>query len=186
MRRLFLLAGAAMLAGCDFGTAPANLASPEENDDAAVEASGKAVSSYGNGVVTLESKGTVAESVERVEKAMEKGGITLLAKVDHQQNASGADLEMAPATTLFFGKPEVGTHLMLQSPEAALDLPQRMAIYQDHDGRVIIAYNDPVWLATRHDVTGQEERLKNISSALETLAHAAAGTQRPAKKEKKK
>ncbi len=63
---------------------------------------------------------------------------------------------------------------MQAAPEASLDLPQRMAIYVK-DGKTVIAYNDPVWLASRHGITEQQERLDAISAALKGLAEKAAG-----------
>lgn len=176
MRILALPLLALGLAACDFGSAPDSMAGENEIADVegTVEASGATRSSYGNGVVTIAAEGSVDEVMARLETALEDGGFNIVTKLDHQANAASVDLTMAPAQVIFFGKPEVGTHLMTTSPEAALDLPQRMAVYLNEDGETIIAYNAPLWLATRHDVTGQEERVEKIRDALKALAEKAA------------
>ena len=152
------------LAGCDFGSARESMAGENEIDasEGTVEASGTTRSSYGSGVVTITAKGSVQDVMDRLEAAIEEGGFTVVTRLDHQQNAAGVDLEMRPSQVILFGKPEVGTHLMMASPEAALDLPQRMAVYADEEGKTIIAYNAPLWLATRHDVSEQEQRIEAI------------------------
>ena len=183
--RFLLLAPLLALAACgDAADVLGNdeAVTPAGNDTGETEAEGAAVSSYGNGVVTLESQNNVATTVSRLEQALEENGFGVVAKLDHQANAGRVDLSMPPATVIFFGKAEVGTPLMQESPEAALDLPQRMAVYRK-DGKTVIAYNDPVWLASRHGIVGQGGRLDTISAALEQLAQVAAGNDETAQED---
>ncbi|WP_265563179.1 DUF302 domain-containing protein [Sphingomicrobium arenosum] len=178
MRRAAVLAGIAALAlgGCDqqWSTPPEEEAATSETGGD-VEASGSEVATFGNGVKTVASDAGVEETVKRLEAALEEGGFTVVAKLDHASNAASVELDMLPAVSIFFGKPKVGTHLMRAAPSAALDLPQRMAIYQDAEGVTQVSYNSPVWLASRHGIEQQDDRIETISGALETLAMTAAG-----------
>ncbi|WP_343346940.1 DUF302 domain-containing protein [Sphingomicrobium sp. XHP0239] len=164
------------LAGCDqqwsSDEAQAGRAETAHQD---VQSTGGEVAAFGNGIQRVESEGTVVETVGRLETALTDNGFTVVARVDHEMNAGYADLELGPAVTLIFGKPEVGTHLMRAAPGAALDLPQKIAVYRDTDGKVMIAYNSPVWLASRHGIEGEDERVDTIARALENLATTAAG-----------
>ncbi|MDI5754526.1 DUF302 domain-containing protein, partial [Salmonella enterica subsp. enterica serovar Montevideo] len=45
---------------------------------------------------------------------------------------------MPPTTVLVFGNPKGGTPLMLAHPELALDLPFRVLISQQADGRIAL------------------------------------------------
>ncbi|MCM8557041.1 DUF302 domain-containing protein [Sphingomicrobium sediminis] len=149
---------------------------PEETADVeVVESEGGEVASFGNGVQTLVSDAGVEETAERLEATLEANGFTIVAKLNHAENAATVELNMSPAISIFFGKPEVGTHLMKSAPSAALDLPQRMAIYETVEGEVAIAYNSPVWLASRHGIEGEDARLDAVADALEMLATTAAG-----------
>ncbi|MBW0144908.1 DUF302 domain-containing protein [Sphingomicrobium clamense] len=139
------------------------------------ERAGSAVAGFGDGMITRVVDGTVDEAVERLEDALEQKGFNIVAKLDHRANAEKVELELTPATVIFFGKPDVGTPLMKAAPSAALDLPQRMAIYRDAKGEVVVAYNDPRYIATRHNITGEDQRLEKIAEALSSLASIAAG-----------
>ena len=178
MLRLALpLACILMLSACAEGTDPFVEEDPvEEAASEGEERQGSVRASFGEGIVLRPvTEGGVAEAVARLETALEEQGFTIVAKLDHQESAASVDLEMTPATVIFFGKPEIGTHLMKAAPSAAFDLPQRMTIYEDSDGQVVIAYTDPQYLATRHNITEQDERLEAIGQALSSLASIAAG-----------
>jgi uncharacterized protein (DUF302 family) len=56
---------------------------------------------------------------------------------------------------------------------AGLDLPQKMLVYEDVNGDVFVAYNDPSYLAKRHGIEDRDEQLNTISNALQNLANAA-------------
>lgn len=74
-----------------------------------------------------------------------------------------------------FGNPNAGTPLMQNTQEIGIDLPQKMLIWEDREGDVQITYNDPFFIAKRHNVQGLETLLNNISNALAVFAAAAAG-----------
>jgi uncharacterized protein (DUF302 family) len=78
-------------------------------------------------------------------------------------------MELPPTTLLIFGNPRLGTPLMQASRSVAIDLPQKMLVWED-EGEVMVSYNDPQYLAARHGIEGKEEILETISNALENLA----------------
>ena len=78
---------------------------------------------------------------------------------------------------LIFGNPKVGTPLMQCSPSIAIDLPQKALIWQDKRGQVWLAYNDPKFLALRHDVSGCDEVLAKVATALGNFAAAAVAAE---------
>lgn len=55
-----------------------------------------------------------------------------------------------------------------------IDLPQRLLVREDPDGQVSIAYNDPFFIADRHAVTGEQERLGLMARVLDDLARAGS------------
>jgi uncharacterized protein (DUF302 family) len=85
-------------------------------------------------------------------------------------------MDLPPTQLLVVGNPALGTPLMHDAPTLALDLPQKMLVYEDDDGTVRIAYNDPFFLADLHVLSGQEERLQSIADALAALAEQASST----------
>lgn len=101
--------------------------------------------------------------------------LILVAQVNHTENAANIGLSLPPTRLLIFGNPNAGTPLMQSGQSIAIDLPQKMLVFEDADGVVTIAYNDPSYLAERHAITDQGTRLTAISAALAALANNAAG-----------
>lgn len=128
---------------------------------------------HADGAIVVESAHSVADTQARLEQAIEENDLILVNVIAHDENAAAADLELRPTRLVIFGNPAVGTQLMQATQSIALDLPQKMLIWEDEDGDVYLAYNDPAYLAERHDVSGLDELLGNISNALQNLAEAA-------------
>lgn len=129
-----------------------------------------------DGLVTLESDASVEESVARVTEVIEeKETLGLMAEVDHEANAATVDRDLSSTTVLVFGNPDLGTPLMQAGRSLAIDLPQKLLVMEADDGTVTVTYNDPAYLADRHDIEGEDERLETVSDALSSLAAVAAG-----------
>ena len=144
----------------------------DRNDDRRLLADG----GTDDGLVTVESDASVERSVERVKDAIEgNDDLGLMAEVDHEENADSVDRDLPPTTVLVFGNPELGTPLMQAGRTLAIDLPQKLLVMEREDGTVSVSYNDPEYLAERHGVEGQDDRLDTVADALSSLADVAAG-----------
>ena len=131
-----------------------------------------------DGLVTLESDADVEESVERVKEAIdEKEALGLMAEFDHEANAESVDRDLPPTTVLVFGNPDLGTPLMQASQTLAIDLPQKLLVAERDDGTVAVTYNDPTYLAERHGIEDEDDRIETVSNALSSLADVAAGNE---------
>lgn len=125
------------------------------------------------GLVVKASAHDVDETTARLTKVLEAKGLTVFTTIDHQANAAGADLELPPTRVVIFGNAKLGTPLMQCAPSLAIDLPQKVLIWQDEAG-VKLAYNDPQHLAQRHRLDGcGAEVLKKITGALDGLTQQA-------------
>ena len=76
---------------------------------------------------------------------------------------------MQPAQLLIFGNPVGGTPLMVAAPGAALDLPLKVAAWQDGE-RCWVSFNTPEYLQQRHGIPAA--LIANIAG-LEKLVQAA-------------
>lgn len=112
-------------------------------------------------------------TLERLLAAIAHAGLMLFSRIDHQAGAQKAGLEMPPATVLTYGHPKGGTPIMLAAPLAALDLPLRVLVRVQEDGRTAIAFRPiaavlrgagvPEPLASRLD-PAQQILLKAVAS----------------------
>ena len=124
-----------------------------------------------NGIVQLPSRHSVDETVERLKALLQSKGITLFTLVDHSGEAQKVGMKMPPTKLLIFGNPKGGTPLMLAAPSIAIDLPLKILVREDVDGKVWISYNNPEYLAQRH---GLPQSLVKNMAVVEVLASQAA------------
>ena len=123
-----------------------------------------------NGLVSLASKHSVEETMERFESLLKERGITVFARVDHSGEAEKIGLSMRPTKLLIFGSPKGGTPLMQASPTVAIDLPLKALFWQDAYGKSWLSYNDPAYLEHRHNVP--PELIPNIAGVNALFAKA--------------
>ncbi len=95
----------------------------------------------------------------------------LFAIVDYSGEAEKAGLKMPNTKSLIFGNPKGGAPLMLASPGVALDLPLKILVAEDTEGKVWISYNAPAYLQQRHNLPA--ELLPNIAVIEAVPANAA-------------
>ena len=124
-----------------------------------------------NGIVVLPSNHSVDETVEKLKGILQAKGVTLFALVDHSGEADKAGLKMLNTKLLIFGSPKAGTPVMQAAPSAAIDLPLKILVAEDAQGKVWISYNSPAYLQQRHNFP--PDLLPNLA-AVEALAAKAA------------
>ena len=124
-----------------------------------------------NSIVTQLSHPSVDQTVEKIEGRLQAKGVKLFTVIDHSGEAASAGLQMRPTKLLIFGNPKGGTPLMVASPSIAIDLPLKILVAEDAEGKVWISYNSSAYLQSRHDLPA--DLVKNIA-IIETLATAAA------------
>jgi uncharacterized protein (DUF302 family) len=123
------------------------------------------------GIVDKASNHSVDQTVQRLEDLLRARGVKLFALVDHSGEAEKAGLKMRPTKLLVFGSPKAGTPLMVAAPSVAIDLPLKVLVWEDSDGKVWVSYDAPEYLRERHGLP--EALLANIA-VVETLAAKAA------------
>jgi uncharacterized protein (DUF302 family) len=95
--------------------------------------------------------------------------MTVHARIDHAANAAAAGLQLRPSQLFIFNYPEVEGAILAQCPLMGLDLPRRIVLREDEEGRVWISYNDPLWLGQRYKVGGK------VQSLLHAMANSFTG-----------
>jgi uncharacterized protein (DUF302 family)/uncharacterized membrane protein YidH (DUF202 family) len=125
----------------------------------------------GNGIIAIASNHSVDQTVEKLKGILQAKGVTLFALVDHSGEAEKVRLKMPPTKLVIFGSPKAGTPLMLAAPTIAIDLPLKILISEDGQGKVWVSYNAPAYLQERHHLP--QDLLQNIA-VVETLAAKAA------------
>ena len=125
----------------------------------------------GRGIERVASSRGFNETVDHFEQVLAAKNMILFAKIDFTGDAKRAELTMPRMVQFVFGNPKVGTPVMVAAPSSALDLPLRVVISEDGDGKVWMSFNSPEYLATRHGIP--QELVGNIAG-IRGLVGAAA------------
>ena len=113
------------------------------------------------GIITKAANCTVEEAVHKIKSLLVIRGITLFAVIDHSGEAEAAGMKMPDTKLVIFGNPKGGTPLMLASPSVAIDLPLKLLVAQDANGKCSISYNSPQYLQQRHKLPN--DLIQNIA-----------------------
>ena len=118
------------------------------------------------GIVRIKSNHDVKVTADRLEQVLNAKGMTVFIRIDHAAGAKKVGKTLRPTELVIFGNPKIGTPLMQCAQSIGMDLPQKALISEDASGQVWFSYNDPMYLAKRHDVKGCDEVLKKVTNAL--------------------
>lgn len=124
----------------------------------------------GKGIINQPSNHSVDQTVEKLKTILQSKGVALFALVDHSGEAEKIGMKMPPTKLLIFGSPKAGTPLMQASPSSAIDLPLKILVWEDAQGKVWLSYNSPAYLQERHNLP--PNLMQNIA-VVETLATKA-------------
>ena len=127
-----------------------------------------------DGLVKKLSAHSVQTTMDSLENLVRNKGLTVFARIDHAAGAAEVGEEMLPTQLLMFGNPAIGTNLMTSQRTVGVDLPIKVLIWEEPDGKVWIAYNDPAYLAERHGIDDRDAVLEKMGRAVNGLVSAAA------------
>ena len=127
-------------------------------------------SAINNGIINKPSNHSVDETFARLQSILQAKQVRLFALVDHSGEAAKVGMTLRPTKLLIFGSPKAGTPLMQAAPSIAIDLPLKILVWEDAQGKVWLSYNSPEYLKERHGLA--QDLLQNIA-VVETLAAKA-------------
>ncbi|MEE8365047.1 MAG: DUF302 domain-containing protein [Gammaproteobacteria bacterium] len=125
------------------------------------------------GLISVKSVHDVKITADRLENVLKSKGMKVFARINHAAGAKKVGKKLRPTELVIFGNPKVGAPLMLCAQSIAIDLPQKALIWEDSAGQVWLTYNDPQYLATRHNIQGCEKVLAKVTTALGKFAGKA-------------
>lgn len=130
----------------------------------------------GNGLISLESRFGVAETIDRLVATATGAGLRVFARIDHAAGAHEIGAPLRPTELLIFGHPKGGTPLMQDHQLAGIDLPIKALAWEDEQGKVWLSYNEAQWLAERHGLgEASRDAVTAIAAGMKKVVAAAAG-----------
>lgn len=103
------------------------------------------------GLISIKSAYSAADTATRLENTIKDRGLMLFARINHSAGAAKIGKTLRPTEVFVFGNPQGGTPLMECAQTAGIDLPLKALVWEDASAQVWLSYNDPAYLAKRHD-----------------------------------
>jgi uncharacterized protein (DUF302 family) len=122
-----------------------------------------------DGLITVCSTVSLAETVKGLLVAVERRGMAIYAKIDYTQEAERVGFPLRPARLFIFGYIEAEAPVIAKCQLLGIDFPHRVLVWEDDKGSVWVSYNDPIWLGRRHRVDG------DVYSLLEAIGTSLTG-----------
>ncbi len=131
----------------------------------------RAAPASGNGIVNRPSNHSVEETVERLKSILQSEGSHALCSGRPQRRSRKGGHEDASDEAADFRQPQGGDACSCwPAPSIAIDLPLKILVREDSQGKVWISYDSPEYLSERHGLP--QELFQNIA-VVETLATKA-------------
>ncbi len=99
--------------------------------------------------------------------------LTIFAEYDHAKNAQDVSLQLPPTTVIVFGSPMVGTKLMQAFPGIGMELPLKILIRQNAQGKVVLSYPNLAQSFAPYGVPSDNPIVGKMQGLLQALAKAA-------------
>lgn len=128
---------------------------------------------FANGTIVKSSPHSVAETLDRFEKIIKSKGITVFARINHAAGAKKVGASLNPTEVIIFGNPKLGTPLLQSNQTIGIDLPLKVLVWRDSNGKVWLAYNRPTYLSTRHSISNRDKVFAKMTGVLDKLTDAA-------------
>ncbi len=130
---------------------------------------------FRQGIEKRRSAYSFEETYSRLRDAIDTNpNLRIVTEIDHAANAAGVGLTLNPTRLIIFGNPLVGTPFMQAQQSIGIDLPQKMLVIEDDEGKVQVAFNSINWLARhRHGITTEDARIQTVTEVLRGLARTA-------------
>lgn len=90
--------------------------------------------------VDVVSSKNFKQTVETLNKTIKSKGMMVVATIDHQNMLKMVGASIKGATTIEFGKPDMGKMLFSMKPEAGLEMPAKIYVYENSKGKTIVSF----------------------------------------------
>jgi uncharacterized protein (DUF302 family) len=128
------------------------------------------------GLTSIGSRFGPKETMDRLEAEIRARGMIVFARIDHAAGAAEVGLTLAPTELIIFGNARGGTPLMQSMQTVGIDLPLRALVWEDASGTTWLSYNEPGWIAQRHNILNAEPIVSKMTAALSAISGAVTNS----------
>jgi uncharacterized protein (DUF302 family) len=122
-----------------------------------------------DGIIKVKSAYRMAETIAKLKADIAGKGIKFFDEIDQAKLAGDAGIKLRPSTLLVFGNPPLGTQFITAKPDAGLDWPVRLLVFENEHGEVWLAYTDFAWIARRHGISTRDDQFKMATNVIASI-----------------
>jgi uncharacterized protein (DUF302 family) len=127
-----------------------------------------------DGIIKVQSVYPMAETIAKLKGDIAGKGIRFFDEIDQAKLAGDAGIKLRPSTLLIFGNPPLGTQFITARPDAGLDWPVRLLVFENEHGEVWLAYTDFAWIARRHRISTRDAQFKMATDVIASITSSVA------------
>lgn len=86
------------------------------------------------------SQSSFADTLKKLDSTLKAEHMMIVATIDHRNMLSMLGAKIKGATTVEFGKPDMGKMLLPMNAAIGLEMPAKIYVYETSDGKVILSY----------------------------------------------
>lgn len=128
------------------------------------------------GLVSVSGTRSVEQSIDRIEaKLADDEAQSIVARIDHADEAREAGQDLQPTEGIVFGVPAVTAALLRRNQLVGLDLPLTVVAWDEAaDEATEVVHTTPEYIAQRHGLSDAPD-LRRVEATLRGLVEEAAG-----------
>jgi uncharacterized protein (DUF302 family) len=126
------------------------------------------------GLTSIQSSFGPKATMDRLDAEISEREMIVFARIDHAAGAAEVGLTLRPTELIIFGNARGGTPLMQSVQTVGIDLPLKLLVWQDAQGKTWISYNEPGWIARRHGVSDAQSVVNKMADLLSAISRKAA------------
>ena len=125
-------------------------------------------------LITKTSKKTFEETYSTLRNTIDENpNLKIILELDHSKNAASVDLKLPKTKIILFGNPKLGTVLMNDNLDIAIDLPQKILVTNDAD-TIKVIYNNIEYLKAKHSLSNATlEVITKVGTVLDGISNKA-------------
>ena len=127
-----------------------------------------------SGIIALKSHYPFAATIALLKADIAAKKLVFFDEFDQQKLGDAAGLKARPSTLLVFGNPGLGVQFITSNPQAGIDWPVRLLVYQDRSDQVWVEYTDFAYIARRHAITDRDPQFKMASQVIASITATVA------------
>lgn len=122
------------------------------------------------GLTSIRSSFGPKKTMDRLQAEIRAQGMTVFARIDHAAGAAEVGLTLQPTELIIFGNARGGTPLMQSAQTVGIDLPLKALVWEDAGGQTWLSYNEPSWIAQRHNIADAEPVVSKMAAGLSAIS----------------